>query len=159
MLTRHWLRFSAGHVVFSEVMTLPDGRSKGCGCVERSLLSECRADLVNSVVEFSSPQEAQRAIRDLNDQTLMGRPLFIREVRLHPFLLEERAIGQPHRIARTKLVTVLLPYSNLAEALEAVAAVAEVTLAWAIAAAFIAMQDEHSSCKGCVLPPVHYEGR
>lgn len=35
-----------------------------------------------SVVEFSSPDEAQKAIKDLSDQTLLGRPLFIREVRL-----------------------------------------------------------------------------
>ena len=34
-----------------------------------------------SVVEFSQPEEAQRAIRELNDQQLLGRPLFIREVR------------------------------------------------------------------------------
>lgn len=34
-----------------------------------------------SVVEFSAPEEAQKAIRELSDQTLLGRPLFIREVR------------------------------------------------------------------------------
>ncbi|GAA5903696.1 hypothetical protein JCM6882_003389 [Rhodosporidiobolus microsporus] len=54
----------AGNVVFSEIMMLPNGMSKGCG-----------------VVEFSEPEEAQRAIRELNDQQLLGRPLFIREDR------------------------------------------------------------------------------
>ncbi|GAA5861935.1 hypothetical protein JCM3774_001357 [Rhodotorula dairenensis] len=54
----------AGNVVFSEIMLLPNGMSKGCG-----------------VVEFSKPEEAQRAIRELNDQQLLGRPLFIREDR------------------------------------------------------------------------------
>ena len=34
-----------------------------------------------SVVEFSQPEEAQKAIRDLSDQQLLGRPVFIREVR------------------------------------------------------------------------------
>ncbi|KAM0755102.1 RNA-binding domain-containing protein [Meredithblackwellia eburnea MCA 4105] len=45
-------------------MMLPNGMSKGCG-----------------VVEYSTPDEAQKAIRELNDQTLLGRPLFIREDR------------------------------------------------------------------------------
>ncbi|GAA5861087.1 hypothetical protein JCM8547_008030 [Rhodosporidiobolus lusitaniae] len=54
----------AGNVVFAEIMLLPNGMSKGCG-----------------VVEFSQPEEAQRAIRELNDQQLLGRPLFIREDR------------------------------------------------------------------------------
>lgn len=54
----------AGKVVFSEIMMLPNGMSKGCG-----------------VVEFSAPEEAQKAIRDLSDKTLLGRPLFIREDR------------------------------------------------------------------------------
>ncbi|ORY92534.1 hypothetical protein BCR35DRAFT_297981 [Leucosporidium creatinivorum] len=54
----------AGNVVFAEIMMLPNGMSKGCG-----------------VVEFSTPDEAQKAIRELSDQTLLGRPLFIREDR------------------------------------------------------------------------------
>ncbi|GAA5856004.1 hypothetical protein JCM9279_003371, partial [Rhodotorula babjevae] len=54
----------AGNVVFSEILLLPNGMSKGCG-----------------VVEFSQPEEAQRAIRELNDQQLLGRPVFIREDR------------------------------------------------------------------------------
>ncbi|BGP55276.1 hypothetical protein JCM8202_000649 [Rhodotorula sphaerocarpa] len=54
----------AGNVVFSEIMLLPNGMSKGCG-----------------VVEYSTPEEAQRAITQLNDQQLLGRPVFIREDR------------------------------------------------------------------------------
>lgn len=37
---------------------------------------------ISRVVEFSKPEEAQRAIRELSDQQLLGRPIFIREVRL-----------------------------------------------------------------------------
>lgn len=32
------------------------------------------------VVEFAAPDEAQKAIKELNDTPLMGRPVFIREV-------------------------------------------------------------------------------
>ena len=32
------------------------------------------------MVEYSQPEEAQKAIRDLTDQTLLGRPIFVREV-------------------------------------------------------------------------------
>ena len=53
----------AGDVVFADILTQVGGRSKGCG-----------------VVEFSQPEEAQRAIRELSDTPLLGRPVFIREV-------------------------------------------------------------------------------
>jgi RNA recognition motif-containing protein len=33
-----------------------------------------------SIVEFASPEDAQRAIRELSEQPLLGRPVFIREV-------------------------------------------------------------------------------
>jgi len=45
-------------------MTLPNGMSKGCG-----------------VVEYTSEEDAQRAIRDLNEKTLLGRQIFVREDR------------------------------------------------------------------------------
>lgn len=35
----------------------------------------------HSIVEYSTPEEAQRAIKDLSDTPLLGRPVFIREVR------------------------------------------------------------------------------
>ncbi|KAI8812370.1 hypothetical protein BJ742DRAFT_673974 [Cladochytrium replicatum] len=54
----------AGEVVYADVLTQPSGRSKGCG-----------------VVEYSTPEEAQRAIRELNDTQLLNRPVFIREDR------------------------------------------------------------------------------
>lgn len=63
----------------------------------------------SSVVEFSSPDEAQKAIRELNDQTLLGRPLFIREVRC-PLpsspLFDSR--HRSSRIAKTTRATVPL---------------------------------------------------
>ncbi|KAG8682229.1 hypothetical protein FRC09_016932, partial [Ceratobasidium sp. 395] len=52
----------AGEVVFAEVLVTPTGVSKGCG-----------------IVEFSTHDEAQRAIRDLSETPLLGRPIFIRE--------------------------------------------------------------------------------
>lgn len=36
--------------------------------------------LDSSIVEFASPEDAQRAIRELSEQPLLGRPVFIREV-------------------------------------------------------------------------------
>lgn len=54
----------AGEVLFAEVLVTPTGVSKGCG-----------------IVEFSSPEDSQRAIRELSEQPLLGRPVFIREDR------------------------------------------------------------------------------
>ncbi|KAA1116255.1 hypothetical protein PGT21_006622 [Puccinia graminis f. sp. tritici] len=53
----------AGEVSFAEVLMGNDGRSKGCG-----------------VVEFSTGEAAQKAITELSDRPLLGRPVFIREV-------------------------------------------------------------------------------
>ncbi|ORY50434.1 hypothetical protein BCR33DRAFT_529482 [Rhizoclosmatium globosum] len=53
-----------GEVVFADVLTQPSGRSKGCG-----------------IVEYATPEEADRAIRELNDTPLMGRQVFVREDR------------------------------------------------------------------------------
>ncbi|KAK4056798.1 g-strand binding protein [Microbotryomycetes sp. JL221] len=47
-----------------EIMMLPNGMSKGCG-----------------VVEYATQEDAQRAVRDLNEQTLLGRQIFVREDR------------------------------------------------------------------------------
>mmetsp|Transcript_30133 Transcript_30133/g.72822 ORF Transcript_30133/g.72822 Transcript_30133/m.72822 type:complete len:489 (+) Transcript_30133:70-1536(+) len=55
---------TAGDVVHAEVMTMHDGRSKGCG-----------------IVEFSSPEGAQKAMEELNDSELKGRSIFVREDR------------------------------------------------------------------------------
>lgn len=33
------------------------------------------------IVEFASLEDSQRAIRELSEQPLLGRPVFIREVR------------------------------------------------------------------------------
>jgi RNA recognition motif-containing protein len=53
-----------GKVVSSEILTTPDGRSKGC-----------------AVVQFETPNEARRAISDLQDNQFQGRPIHIREDR------------------------------------------------------------------------------
>ncbi len=55
---------STGEVLHADVLHGPDGRSKGCG-----------------LVEYQTPEEAQRAIQELNDTELMGRMIFVREDR------------------------------------------------------------------------------
>ncbi|KAI9625114.1 hypothetical protein H4Q26_016503 [Puccinia striiformis f. sp. tritici PST-130] len=60
----YWFMYSVGNVVFAEVMVLPNGMSKGCG-----------------VVEFSKREEAERAVKDLNETSLFGRQVFVREDR------------------------------------------------------------------------------
>ena len=37
-------------------------------------------DLWHSIVEYASQEDAQRAVRELSEQPLLGRPVFIREV-------------------------------------------------------------------------------
>ncbi|RUS34222.1 hypothetical protein BC938DRAFT_481731 [Jimgerdemannia flammicorona] len=65
----------AGDVVFADILVQQNGMSKGCG-------SSLIFHLFNtSVVEYRTPEDAQRAIRKLNDTTFMGRPVFIREDR------------------------------------------------------------------------------
>ncbi|EJU02474.1 RNA-binding domain-containing protein [Dacryopinax primogenitus] len=54
----------AGEVLFAEVLVTPTGVSKGCG-----------------IVEYANSDDAQKAIRELGDQPLLGRPIFIREDR------------------------------------------------------------------------------
>jgi len=61
-------------VLRADVMTGPDGRSKGCG-----------------VVEFATAEGAQKAILTLNDTELHGRQIFVREDREGP-----RSEGQGH---------------------------------------------------------------
>jgi len=54
----------AGNVDQSNVLTGEDGRSKGCG-----------------IVLYQRPQDAQRAIRELHNSELHGRPILVREDR------------------------------------------------------------------------------
>ncbi|KAJ6450737.1 hypothetical protein DFH09DRAFT_1016269 [Mycena vulgaris] len=54
----------AGEVLFAEVLVTPTGVSKGCG-----------------IVEFASQEDSQRAVRELSEMPLLGRPVFIREDR------------------------------------------------------------------------------
>ncbi|KAL3914052.1 MAG: hypothetical protein SGARI_000331 [Bacillariaceae sp.] len=63
---------STGHdVTRADVMTTPDGRSKGCG-----------------IVEFATAEGAAEAVSTLNDVELKGRQIFVREDR------EDRGGGQ-----------------------------------------------------------------
>lgn len=54
----------AGNVDKADILQFEDGRSKGC-----------------SVVVFQNPKDAARAIRELNESELNGRPIFVREDR------------------------------------------------------------------------------
>jgi len=54
----------AGNVDQANILHFEDGRSKGC-----------------AIVTYQKPQEAQRAIRELQNSVLHGRPIFIREDR------------------------------------------------------------------------------
>jgi len=62
MLTRFMEK--VGKVVSAEILTSPDGRSKGC-----------------AIVQYETPGEARRAISDLQDNQFQGRPIHIREDR------------------------------------------------------------------------------
>lgn len=61
----------AGEVLFSEVMTDSDGRSKGCG-----------------IIEYSLSNDAQKAIKILTDTELKGRMIFVREDREYSSLID-----------------------------------------------------------------------
>lgn len=61
---KDYMKSSGEDVLHADVMTGPDGRSKGCG-----------------VVEFGTVEGAQKAILTLNDTELNGRQIFIREDR------------------------------------------------------------------------------
>lgn len=54
----------AGNVVFADVLTTPTGRSKGCG-----------------IVEYSTREEAQKAVEKLSNLELDGRQIYVREDR------------------------------------------------------------------------------
>lgn len=54
----------SGDVVHADIIEGNDGRSKGCG-----------------IVEYSSAREARRAISEMTDTELNGRPIFCREDR------------------------------------------------------------------------------
>lgn len=55
---------ACGDVLRADIMQTHDGRSKGCG-----------------IVEYSSPEEAARAVEELNNSELSGRQIFVREDR------------------------------------------------------------------------------
>lgn len=56
--------FLAGNVVFADVLTTPNGRSKGCG-----------------IVEYATHEEAQKAVEKLSNLELEGRQIYVREDR------------------------------------------------------------------------------
>ena len=56
----------AGNVDKADILEGADGRSKGCG-----------------IVQYQRPQDAYRAIRELQNSDLNGRPILVREDREH----------------------------------------------------------------------------
>lgn len=73
-----------------------------------SNFSLCLTHLPFSIVEFASQEDAQRAIRELSEQPLLGRPVFIREVRETILIIVLHLIVL-FRIAKTKLASELPP--------------------------------------------------
>lgn len=85
----------------------------------------------SSVVEYSNPEDAQRAIAELNDKTLMGRPLFIREVSTAATLKQALSADLApfaFRIARMKPDSAMLLWAADAEVLSHEVAVEVVPL-------------------------------
>lgn len=82
---------AAGEVLFAEVLVTPTGISKGCGCVRLSFWFSKQSNIIfRSIVEFASQEDSQRAIRELSEQPLLGRPVFIREVyTFHAYNLDQ----------------------------------------------------------------------
>lgn len=74
--------FTAGTVLYADVLELPNGMSKGCG-----------------IVEYSTKDEAQTAINTLSNRNLMGRLIYVREVRI-PTLTHSSSTDTNHRTAR-----------------------------------------------------------
>lgn len=83
--------------------------------------------VVHSIVEFSTPDEAQRAIKELSDTPLMGRQVFVREVsrlqgrRFTALPILSPAVSVVCRTAKTRRATGLLQ-RKVAEASAEVAA-------------------------------------
>ena len=75
-------------MVFAEVMVLPNGMSKVRLLLDLTTISASKhalpiADISLKgcgVVEFSTREEAERAVKELNDTPLLGRQIFVREV-------------------------------------------------------------------------------
>ena len=61
------------------------------------------------IVEFASHEDSQRAIRELSEQALLGRPVFIREVNLTSHYLAIIA-EMPLRTEKTRLDSVPRPF-------------------------------------------------
>lgn len=61
---KDYMKTTGCEVTRADVMTTPDGRSKGCG-----------------LVEFATSDGAQRAVLTLNDTDFYGRQIFVREDR------------------------------------------------------------------------------
>lgn len=76
------LGLAAGEVLFAEVLVTPTGVSKGCGWASINSPICFRPHQHFRIVEFASHEDSQRAIRELSEQALLGRPVFIREVSL-----------------------------------------------------------------------------
>ena len=62
---------------------------RGVGVYIFSLSFRERSELQSfRIVEFASQEDSQRSIRELSEQPLLGRPVFIREVRSNFLLLD-----------------------------------------------------------------------
>ncbi|WBW74535.1 RNA-binding protein involved in export of mRNAs Hrb1 [Schizosaccharomyces osmophilus] len=89
----------AGHVLYAEILNLPNGLSKGCG-----------------IIEYSTSEEAQRAVETLSNKEYMGRLIYVREDREQEPKFGSRALSHGHLLDRgndvgRQLFVGNLPYS------------------------------------------------
>ncbi|EPY52735.1 RNA-binding protein [Schizosaccharomyces cryophilus OY26] len=89
----------AGHVLYAEILNLPNGLSKGCG-----------------IIEYSTSEEAQRAVETLSNQKFMGRLIYVREDREQEPKFGSRILPHGHMFDREndterQLFVGNLPYS------------------------------------------------
>ena len=103
-----------------------------------------------SIVEYATREQAQTAINTLSNQNLMGRLIYVREVRVQRPCIEV-ALTKQYRIARQSLASLLAVRQRhvaaLTVATEAVADTAEAATAviWAVAWACKVVEDVRSS--------------
>ena len=103
--------FTAGQVLFADVLELPNGMSKGCG-----------------IVEYSTKEEAQTAISTLSNRNLMGRLIYVREVRTPTFTHSSQTdtnyrTARPSRALTQPAVLVVAWVDHVAASAEVLASV------------------------------------
>jgi hypothetical protein len=76
------LGLAVGEVLFAEILVIPTSVSKAAGepCIFWCVTTVCDCQPDQQYRRVASQEDSQRAIRELSEQPLLGRPVFIREV-------------------------------------------------------------------------------